>query len=386
MKKLVIILLNIFVISITSAQTFNQFYGNIVSNTSQINVLNDLTAFENFGIKTVGSSALANTENWITSRYQSLGYTDVVLQPFTYSAGTSNNIIVTKTGTLYPNTFLIIDAHYDTINGPGTNDNGTGTVLLLELARLLKNVETEYSIKFIHFSGEEDGLVGSNYYVNNTVIPQNLDIRLVLNIDEVGGVNGMTNDTVVCERDLSSPQSNNAASNAATNSLAILIELYSNLETEISNAYASDYVPFENNGEIITGLYESNVSPVNHTINDNLANMDVPYAYEVIKGSLGAALEFAVAFETLSDEEQENFSKMISISPNPSSNYLNITFEKPLQQAVDFKLIDTLGKQVYQDTLSKQQQTIALDSIASAQYFAVFKIDNKRFVKTIIIE
>ncbi|MFT7051189.1 MAG: hypothetical protein ACJAZK_001792 [Psychroserpens sp.] len=386
MKKLVIVLLNIFVISITSAQTFNQFYGNIVSNTSQTNVLNDLTAFENFGIKTVGSSALANTENWITSRYQSLGYTDVVLQPFTYSAGTSNNIIVTKTGTLYPNTFLIIDAHYDTINGPGTNDNGTGTVLLLELARLLKNVETEYSIKFIHFSGEEDGLVGSNYYVNNTVIPQNLDIRLVLNIDEVGGVNGMTNDTVVCERDLSSPQSNNAASNAATNSLAILIELYSNLETEISNAYASDYVPFENNGEIITGLYESNVSPVNHTINDNLANMDVPYAYEVIKGSLGAALEFAVAFETLSDEEQENFSKMISISPNPSSNYLNITFEKPLQQAVDFKLIDTLGKQVYQDTLSKQQQTIALDSIASAQYFAVFKIDNKRFVKTIIIE
>lgn len=386
MKKLVIVLLNIFVISITSAQTFNQFYGNIVSNTSQTNVLNDLTAFENFGIKTVGSSALANTENWITSRYQSLGYTDVVLQPFTYSAGTSNNIIVTKTGTLYPNTFLIIDAHYDTINGPGTNDNGTGTVLLLELARLLKNVETEYSIKFIHFSGEEDGLVGSNYYVNNTVIPQNLDIRLVLNIDEVGGVSGMTNDTVVCERDLSSPQSNNAASNAATNSLAILIELYSNLETEISNAYASDYVPFENNGEIITGLYESNVSPVNHTINDNLANMDVPYAYEVIKGSLGAALEFAVAFETLSDEEQENFSKMISISPNPSSNYLNITFEKPLQQAVDFKLIDTLGKQVYQDTLSKQQQTIALDSIASAQYFAVFKIDNKRFVKTIIIE
>ncbi|TXE16182.1 M28 family peptidase [Psychroserpens burtonensis] len=386
MKKLVIVLLTVFVISITSAQTFNQFYGNIVSNTSQTNVLNDLTAFENFGIKTVGSSALVNTENWITSRYQSLGYTDVVLQPFTYSAGTSNNIIVTKTGTLYPNTFLIIDAHYDTINGPGTNDNGTGTVLLLELARLLKNVETEYSIKFIHFSGEEDGLVGSNYYVNNTVIPQNLDIRLVFNIDEVGGVNGMTNDTVVCERDLTSPQSNNAASNAATNSLAILIELYSNLETEISNAYASDYVPFENNGEIITGLYESNVSPVNHTINDNLANMDVPYAYEVIKGSLGAVLEFAVAFETLSDEEQENFSKMISISPNPSSNYLNITFEEPLQQAVDFKLIDTLGKQVYQDTLSKQQQTIALDSIASAQYFAVFKIDNKRFVKTIIIE
>ena len=386
MKRLLLALLTGFVVNITSAQTFNQFYADVVSNTSQANVLNDLTAFESFGVKTVGSPALTTTENWITSRYQALGYTDVELQPFTYFAGTSNNIIVTKTGTLFPNTFLIIDAHYDTINGPGTNDNGTGTVLLLELARLLKDVETEYSIKFIHFSGEEDGLVGSNYYVNNTVVPQNLDIKLVFNIDEVGGVNGMTNNTVVCERDLTNPQSNNAASNAATNSLAILIELYSNLGTEISNAFASDYVTFENNGEIITGLYESNVSPVNHTANDNLANMDVTYAYEVIKGSLGAALEFAVAFETLSVEEENSFNEMISISPNPSNNYLNISFKNPLQQAVDFKLIDTLGKQVLQDTLTKQNQTITLDSIASAQYFAVFKIDNKRFVKTIIVE
>ncbi|MFD2915902.1 M28 family peptidase [Psychroserpens luteus] len=386
MKKSLVLLVTLITINVTSAQTFNQFYADIVANTSQANVLSDLTAFENFGVKTVGSTALANTENWITARYQALGYTDVVLQPFTYSAGTSNNIIVTKTGTLYPNTFLIIDAHYDTINGPGTNDNGSGTVLLLELARLLENVETEYSIKFIHFSGEEDGLIGSNYYVNNTVIPQNLDIKLVFNIDEVGGVNGMTNDTVVCERDLSNPQSNNAASSAATSSLATLIELYSNLETEISNAYASDYIPFENNGKIITGLYESNVSPVNHTANDNLAHMDVNYAYEVIKGSLGAALEFAVAFETLSLEEQNNFNEMISISPNPSSNFITIEFKKPLQQAVDFEIIDTLGKQVYHDKLSKQNQTIALDSIASAQYFAVFKIDNKRFVKTLVID
>jgi Zn-dependent M28 family amino/carboxypeptidase len=184
----------------SNAQTYNAYYGGIVANVSSSNVLNDLTTFENFGIKELGTTALTNTQNWITARYQSLGYTDVVLQPFSFNGNTTNNIIVTKTGTVYPNTYLIIDAHYDTINGPGTNDNGTGTVLLLELARLLKDVDTEYSIKFIHFSGEEDGLVGSTYYVNNTVIPQNLDIKLVFNIDEVGGVNGMTNNTIVFKR------------------------------------------------------------------------------------------------------------------------------------------------------------------------------------------
>ncbi|WP_047545366.1 M28 family peptidase [Psychroserpens sp. Hel_I_66] len=386
MKRTAILICALLLIQTIKSQTFNQFYADVVATTSEANVLNDLIEFENFGIKTVGSTALQNTEGWITNRYEDLGYTDVVLQPFTYSAGTSNNIIVTKTGTIYPNTFLIIDAHYDTINGPGTNDNGTGTVLLLELARLLKNVETEYSIKFIHFSGEEDGLIGSNYYVNNTVIPQNLDIKLVFNIDEVGGVNGITNDTVVCERDLTNPSSNNAASNEATNSLAILIELYSNLNTEISNAFASDYVPFENNGEIITGLYESNVSPVNHTANDNLANMDVTYAYEVIKGSLGAAMEFAVAYETLSTEEQTYFDDLITISPNPSHNFININFNQPLEDPVNFKLIDLLGQNVYEDALTQTSQTINVDNISSSKYFAVFTIASKRIVKTVIID
>ncbi|WCO02382.1 M28 family peptidase [Psychroserpens ponticola] len=386
MKKFAIFCLVSVVSFSTYAQTFNSFYSTILENTSQTNILNDLTTFESFGIKNVGSTRLTDTETWITSRYQNLGYTDVVLQPFSYSAGTSNNIIVTKTGTVYPNTYLIIDGHYDTINGAGTNDNGSGTVLILELARLLKDINTEYSIKFIHFSGEEDGLIGSNYYVNNTVIPQDLDIKLVLNIDEVGGLAGTNNNTIVCERDLSSPSSNNAASNAFTNDLATLIELYTNLNTEISNAYASDYIPFENNGEIITGLYEKNETPYAHTANDLLVNMDVPYLYEVTKGTIGAALEFAVAYETLSLEEASNLDHLIRISPNPSDNFLTISFSKPLDQVVDFKIIDMLGKQVYKSTLREQTQNIAIDNLVAAHYLGVFKINNKRLIKKLIIE
>ena len=386
MKKVVLTCLVAFASFTTYAQTFNSFYSSIVENTSQVNILNDLTTFENLGIKNVGSTRLTDAESWITSRYQSLGYTDIVLQPFSYSAGTSNNIIITKTGTVYPNTYLIIDGHYDTINGTGTNDNGSGTVLIMELARLLKNINTEYSIKFIHFSGEEDGLIGSNYYVNNTVIPENLDIRLVFNIDEVGGLAGTNNDTVICERDQTIPASNNAASNAFTNDLATLIELYSTLNTEISYAYASDYVPFEDNGEIITGLFEKNETPYAHTSNDLLVNMDVPYLHQVTKGALGAALEFAIAYETLSTEEETNLDNLIKITPNPSDSFINIAFSKPLEQPVDFKLIDLLGKQVYESTLTEQTQTIAIDNLSAAQYIAVFNVNNKRFIKRLIVE
>ncbi|MCK7591986.1 M28 family peptidase [Subsaxibacter sp. CAU 1640] len=386
MKSIVLSIFASFLYLNISAQTYNSFYGTIVSNTSYNNVLNDLTTFESFGIKQLGTTALSNTQNWIATRYQNLGYTDVVLQPFTYNNKTSNNIIVTKTGTLYPNTFLIIDAHYDTINGPGTNDNGTGTVLLLELARLLKDVETEYSIKFIHFSGEENGLIGSNYYVNNTVIPQNMDIKLVLNIDEVGGVAGMTNNTIVCERDQSSPQSNNAASNDATIILANCMELYSNLNTEISYAYASDYIPFENNGEIITGLYEKNVSPVNHTANDNLANMDPNYAFEVVKGALGASMEFAVAYDSALSISEHALDSNITLFPNPASKTLNITLKLNPISLVDFRLIDIQGKEILNKLLSEQKEVIKIDSLSRGTYLAVFKLDNQRLIKKVIFD
>lgn len=378
----------IFYISATSfSQTYNTFYADVVSNVSQTNINNDLTSFENFGIKNVGSSRLTDAQNWITSRYQSLGYSNIELQSFTYSSGTSNNIIVTKTGTTYPNTYVIIDAHYDTINGPGTNDNGSGTVLLLELARLLANVPTEYSIKFIHFSGEEDGLVGSNYYVNNTVIPQNLDIKLVFNIDEVGGVSGMTNNIIVCERDQSNtPTTNNAASNTVTNQLATCMELYSNLTTEISYAYASDYMPFEDNNEIITGLYEKNETPYAHGPNDLLVNMDPTYLYEVTKGSLGAAMFFAVVdFNTLNTGSYTDNSGF-SMFPNPSKGIVNITFISIPNVATNFKVFDILGKQVFQKSIFQQHTSINLNNLSKGVYLAVIEVGNQRTTKKLVIK
>jgi Zn-dependent M28 family amino/carboxypeptidase len=368
------------------SQTYNSYIDGIVSNVSQTNITNDLTFFENFGVKEVGTQALTNAENWIVNRYQSLGFTNIELQEFTYSSGTSNNIIVTKIGTTYPNTYVIIDAHYDTINGPGTNDNGSGTVLLMELARLLANIPTEYSIKFIHFSGEEDGLVGSNYYVDNTVVPQNLDIKLVFNIDEVGGVDGMTNNTIVCERDQGSPSSNNTASNSITNQLATCIELYSNINTEISYAYASDYMPFEDNGEIITGLYESNETPYAHGPNDILENMDTTYLFEVTKGSLGAAMFFAQVDFNLLQTESYVLDSNISMYPNPTSGIVNITINSELTNPNTFKVYDILGKQVFQKSISKQQASINLSHLPTGIYLAIFEVGNNRTTKKLIIK
>ncbi len=292
--------------TVVKAQNLSQYYSEIVSNVSQVSLVNDLTTFENFGLKEEETIGIYNTRNWITTRYQDLGYTDIEEQEFTFGNGinakTTYNIIVTKTGSVYPNTFLIIDGHYDTRDGHGANDNGSGTVLIMELARLMKDIDTEYSIKFIHFSGEESGLKGSQFYVDETVIPENLDILLVFNLDQIGGVNGEANDTIVCEQDMapsSTTSTNNAASAVKTQELATCIGLYSNLLTEIDYTYGSDYMPFEANGEIITGLYEKLDfnNPFTHTPNDFISNMDLDYLFQITKGSLGAALHFSVAYQ-----------------------------------------------------------------------------------------
>lgn len=293
LKKLRLLLPVLLCVSFANAQSFNQYYADVIANYNEDTILTYLQEFEDLGIKGIGTQELDDAQNWIVGKYQSYGYQDITLDPFSYVGATTNNVIVKKEGCLYPNTYLIIDGHYDTKNGPGTNDNGSGTAIILELARILKDVPTNYSILFIHFSGEEDGLIGSTHYVNNTVVPTNMDIRLVFNIDEVGGVAGMTNNTITCEEDTGSPMSNNAASSQATAELATCVGLYSNLQTQISYAYSSDYMPFEDNGEIITGFYETNESTYPHSINDSLSKMDPVYVFEVGKAAAGGALHFA---------------------------------------------------------------------------------------------
>jgi aminopeptidase YwaD len=223
-----------------NAQTLDPFYQGIVNNVSYDSILFNLQSFQNLGVKEPGTQALNNTKNNIISKYSSEGYSNISIDTFNYWGNNLYNIIITKTGTLFPDTFVIVDGHYDTKNGTGTNDNGSGTAIIMEIARLLKNINTEYSIRYIHFSGEEQGLVGSDHYVTNIVSPQNMKIRIVFNIDEVGGVAGEANDTNKCESDQSSPSSNNAMSAAFTDTLVAITHLYSNLNTKITNAYGSD--------------------------------------------------------------------------------------------------------------------------------------------------
>ena len=80
--------------------------------------------------------------------------------------GTSlrENVYCTKVGSTHPEEMYIVGAHMDGIGwGEAANDDGSGTALVMELARIfsLPGVETERSIRFILWNNEETGLHGA---------------------------------------------------------------------------------------------------------------------------------------------------------------------------------------------------------------------------------
>ena len=93
-----------------SGQSFIQAYADIANQVSQSNVTNNLTEFEALGVKRRGTQPLEDTYVWLRNKYLGFGYTNAQLQEDTFTNGsfTCKNLIVTKVGTLYPDTFVII--------------------------------------------------------------------------------------------------------------------------------------------------------------------------------------------------------------------------------------------------------------------------------------
>ncbi|MGE8535594.1 MAG: M28 family peptidase [Chryseobacterium sp.] len=391
MKKAVVFLLTSIAVQNIGAQSFIQAYKNRADMVTQANINTNLQEFAGFGIKKTGTTANNNALDWLKNKYLSYGYTanDFSEDTFTYGGNPSKNLIITKTGTLYPNKYVIICGHYDTIVGPGVSDNGSGTSIILEAARILKDIPTEYSIKFIHFSGEEQGLVGSNHYVNNVAYQGGtkvLDIKLVLNIDQVGGLIGNNNNTITCERDTGGISSNNAASNTITQELMTCTTLYSPLQTNLSYAYSSDYMPFEAKGYTITGFYETILSNNEHTVSDTYANIDPVYVFNVGKAAVGALQHFAVATTSnnlLSTHEAavQKSAEEIRIYPNPAKDLVTVEFQQKVKQ-FKIEVNDMAGNTIL--TLENQEK-INTSGLKNGVYTFTIKTDKGNTTKKIII-
>ncbi len=89
-----------------------------------------------------------------------------------------------------PNNVVMAGAHLDSVNeGPGIQDNGSGSAAILEVAEQMAKVKPLNKVRFAWWGAEEASLVGSTYYVANLSQAERDKIALYLNFDMIGSPN-----------------------------------------------------------------------------------------------------------------------------------------------------------------------------------------------------
>lgn len=159
-----------------------------VSSDSLLATVADLTSYPT---RYTSTSHYAAAAAHMRDRFESFGLDEVYLHDFNCCGGTRQNVVGIKFGSVHPEEIVILGAHLDATSqspqtlAPGAEDNATGSAAVTELARLLASIETERTIHFVLFGGEEQGLYGSSAYASKAA-SEGWNVVAVLTFDMVG--------------------------------------------------------------------------------------------------------------------------------------------------------------------------------------------------------
>jgi hypothetical protein len=206
----------------------------------------------------------------VYNKLQSYGLS-VALESFTYNSSTYYNVVATKTGTTHPNDAYIVGSHFDSVACPGADDNASGVCLVLETARILSQYSSDYTIRFIAFDREEQGLVGSDAYV---AAHPSASVMGMISADMVSYDTGGNHCRMY----------GRTSSNTLKLALGSAITTYGGLTWANNGSLdASDHAPFEWAGYQACCLIEDyTTNPNYHTTGDSVDTANyINYAYAV---------------------------------------------------------------------------------------------------------
>lgn len=236
---------------------------------------------------------------------------------FSPKLGDSENIWAFIEGSEKPEEILVISAHYDHVgmkNGEvynGADDDGSGTVSLLEIASAFQKAKKEgnspkRSILFLHVTGEEHGLHGSRFYSENPLFPIANTIANI-NIDMIGrrgyGKEDNNNYVYVIGSDRLSTDLHRISEEANTKYIGMELDYkYNDLNDPNRFYYRSDHYNFAKKG-IPAIFYFNGVHDDYHKPTDTPDKIDYPLLAKRTQ------LAFAVAWELANADERPKVDK-----------------------------------------------------------------------------
>jgi len=276
----------------------------LVARVSQDSVLAHINRLVAFYTRYSTTDSCRRAVEWIRGRFDGYNCDSTALETFrsTYAP----NVIGCRFGTVNRRPIWVVCGHTDNTSDyapnrcPGSDDNASGTALVLEACRVFAGVDFEQTVYFIGFTGEEQGLYGSDSFTRRAS-RRGDSIKAALNFDMISY--GRQNiDTFEIIGKNSSPNCHWLVDSFIANARA-----YTTLKPHKSmissgGAYSDHYYFWQRGWPAFCGI-EQDFTPMYHTIGDtvgplyytNCGTNNVPMATEAVRAAVATIAKFAGA-------------------------------------------------------------------------------------------
>jgi hypothetical protein len=262
----------------------------LIARVSQDSIRKQIQRLQDFHTRYTLAESCRAAEQYVFDYFTTLGMDSVELD--TWYAQGERNVVGTIVGRRNPEKIAIICGHMDCTSedpnnyAPGAEDNASGTAMALEAARVLAGEDLDQTVKFIAFTGEEQGLIGSYHYAE-AMRNMNADITGALNFDMIAWPGGQFGVAIFCDE----------FSYGLAQLEDHLAELYTTLDHAIVvGSYGSDQLSFQDYGYPATaGAEYGSGYPYYHTTGDTIGNLSMPLAAEVAKMGIAGLVTMAMS-------------------------------------------------------------------------------------------
>jgi len=254
------------------------------------------------------------------------GYT-VELDAFTVYGNACQNVVATIPGSVNPDEIVVVGAHFDSTSetaeslAPGAEDNGSGTCLVMELARATAGRQFERTVQFVLFDAEEVGLHGSQHFVDEAV-SEGRTIVAAITADMVSYYDrnyGVTIEGQTSWEWLMTAMADNVADHTDI------------AHDKTYHSWGSDHVPFQQAGIAAFLAIDQDWSsyPYYHRSNDSWDKIEdtVGLALQITRAAAGTLADVAGLMDaTTSAPVPVSPTLSLSVHPNPFNPMTTLSF------------------------------------------------------------
>jgi hypothetical protein len=286
---------------------------------------------QNFQTRYSYSDSIHSARQWLFDKFLSFGIDSVWFHHYYYDSD-QYNVVATVVGTATPDRVMVVGGHYDSAvygNGtdpylwaPGADDDASGTVATLEMARIVAENPLPVTVMFVPFAQEEQFLIGSDHFAQY-LYNENTDVELMINLDMVG--HSVDPDPDVDIRGASSAM-------PFVNIVMEMANTHTYLNPFYGGSWVSDELSFYQQGYYSVGTIEGDFHNAGwHTNYDLVDSLDFAYMREVVKMSFATLL--------LAGESPSTVENLAALDAGDGDAiYLSWSANDPAENVVDYNL------------------------------------------------